>query len=949
MLQLKEISKKYKTGELVQKALNKVSLNLRDNEFVAILGPSGSGKTTLLNVIGGLDRYDTGNLIINGISTEKYSDGDWDAYRNHTIGFVFQSYNLIAHQSVLSNVELALTIGGLSKAERRQKAVAALEAVGLGNQLHKKPNQMSGGQMQRVAIARALVNDPDVLLADEPTGALDSETSVQVMELLKEVAKSRLVVMVTHNPELAAEYATRIVRLRDGNIVGDSDPFVVGDTEMKQSKIGTAKMDFRTSLSLSFNNLLTKKGRTLLTSFAGSIGIIGIALILALSNGVNSYINDIQKQTMSSYPVTISSETIDLTGMMETMASGGDMSAMSSMSGMGAMGGVGMSGKVEVKDPSLSGVYANNSELEVKDFIVTSLAENDLTSFKKYLDDPNSEIRQYLGENGIVYTYSPNFEVYSYDKNGQLVNSNTSASDISDTSFDMGSMSGMSSMMSMMSMRSDMMTEMMSSMLGSGSQSDGAKNFSELMKGSDGSVVSSVVTDNYDVLYGAWPQNYNEVVLVLDTNNAIDTGVLYQLGLVTASEYEATSKLISQGQTVEPVHFDYATVCGHSFYLVPACDRYVKNADGTFSLTGEITADTLQKATMLKISGIIRPKDGATNATIMTSVAYTSLLTDHIINYVNSSEIILAQEAAQGVDVLNGTPFEVASDEEKAQAAKTYIASLSDSEKASLYQMIAFLGAMDGSESSGGMGLKQMISAFAGEKILAYMMDIWVSNSADTAALIAVYDQYIKTSSYEDNMKQFGRISYDAPDSISIFTDSFEDKEGVSACIESYNEAAGEDGEIVYVDYVQLMTSSLTTIIDVISYVLIAFVGVSLVVSCIMIGIITHISVLERTKEIGILRALGASKKNISQVFNAETIIVGFCAGILGTGVSMLMTIPINNLLRSLLGVETVNAKLPLVAAAALVAVSVIITVIGGLIPSKKAAKKDPVIALRTE
>ena len=941
MLQIKNISKQYKTGELVQNALKDVSLNLRDNEFVSILGPSGSGKTTLLNIIGGLDRYDTGDLIINSISTKKYQDRDWDSYRNHTIGFVFQSYNLIPHQSILANVELALTIGGLSRSERRKRAKKALEEVGLGDQLHKRPNQMSGGQMQRVAIARALVNNPDILLADEPTGALDTETSVQVMELLKKVAKDRLVVMVTHNPELAEEYSTRIVKLRDGRIVDDSNPYEPNKDELKEpehKRIGKAKMSFLTSLSLSFNNLCTKKGRTILTSFAGSIGIIGIALILALSTGVNAYIGSIQKETMTSYPITISAETIDMTSIM-------------GMRGQMMGGGRGGRGQT-AEEPALDGIYADNSALEASESLSASITENDLTAFKKYLDDPNSEIRQYLGENGVVYTYNVNFEVYSYDSENNIVNSNVDTEDVSGSSS--GGFGGM------MANRGQMMGGGMSAMLGGSSGSTGAENFSEMMVGSDGTGVSAVITDSYDVLYGAWPKSYDEVVLVLDENNAVSTGVLYQLGLITANEYEEIVDKIGNGEEVEEINFDYETVCGHIFYLVPACDHYSENEDGTFTYIGDDTVEVdqlMEDALQLKITGVIRPVEDAANASITTAVAYTSALTDYVISHTNESAVVLAQEEHTDVNVLNGMNFDAADDATKIADAKAYISSLGVSDKASLYTMIMYYSAekenegeadteatqqpQQGGQMGGGMQMD--------ESMMAAALDKWLEETPDDEILLPIYEEYIDGSSYEDNMEAFGKVSYDAPASISIYTDSFEDKEAVAECIANYNQTVDSDTQITYTDYVELMTSSLTTIIDTISYVLIAFVAVSLIVSCIMISIITHISVLERTKEIGILRALGASKRNISQVFNAETIFIGLCAGLLGVGVSALLTVPINAIIQRLLGVDAISAQLPLDSAVILVILSMIITVIGGLLPAKKAAKKDPVIALRTE
>ncbi|MDY3286487.1 MAG: ABC transporter ATP-binding protein/permease [Eubacteriales bacterium] len=916
MLQIQAISKQYKTGELVQQALDGVFLNLRDNEFVSILGPSGSGKTTLLNIIGGLDRYDTGDLVINGISTKEYRDRDWDAYRNHTIGFVFQSYNLIPHQSVLANVELALTISGLGRGERRKRAKHALEEVGLGDQLHKRPNQMSGGQMQRVAIARALVNDPDILLADEPTGALDTETSVQVMELLKKVAEKRLVVMVTHNPELAEAYSTRIVRLRDGRIVDDTDPYEPDHkvhAAPEHRRIGKAKMGFLTALSLSFNNLRTKKGRTLLTSFAGSIGIIGIALILALSTGVNDYIGSIQKETMTSYPITISEKSVDLSGLM-------------GMRGQ-RMGALSSSADAAVSD----GVHADNRELKASSTLNSSSTENDLTAFKQYLDDPDSEIRQYLGENGVVYSYNVSFDVYSYGSDGVLV---SAGEDPDESAAGFGAMKGM----------------MLS---GSPSSGSGSENFSELMAGTDGAPVSAVITDSYELLSGTWPRHADEAVLVLDRNSALSTSVLYQLGLITKAEYDEIAACIADGEEPDELVLDYASVCGHTFYLVPACDRYLDNGDGTFTLVGDGPPELerlLENAVQLRITGIIRPADGAANASISTAVAYTAGLTELLISRNDESAVVRAQEADASVNVLNGMKFETAGDAEKIEDAKTYIAGLGVSDKAALYSSFLYYSAGSAEDTrqlpqdgtAGGM-------MQADESTMAAALDRWLAETPDDGLLLTFYDKYISGASYESNLEAFGKVSYDAPATISIYTDSFEAKEAAAECIARYNETVDEDRQITYIDYVELMTSSLTSIVNVISYVLIAFVAVSLVVSCIMIGIITHISVLERTKEIGTLRALGASKRNISQVFNAETIIIGLCAGLLGVCVSAALTVPINALIRNLLDTTTLTAQLPLASAAWLVLLSVAITVLGGLLPARKAAKKDPVIALRTE
>lgn len=934
MLQLKNIVKTYVTGDLEQKALKGVSISFRENEFVSILGQSGSGKTTMLNIIGGLDRYTSGDLIINGVSTKKYKDADWDFYRNNSIGFVFQSYNLIPHQTVLANVEMALTLAGVSKRERRQRAVSVLKKVGLGDHIHKKPNQMSGGQMQRVAIARALINNPDILLADEPTGALDSETSVQIMELLKEIAKDKLVIMVTHNPELAQQYSTRIVKLLDGRIVDDSNPCTESEASVEPQKRKKISMSFFTALSLSFNNLRTKKGRTLLTSFAGSIGIIGIALILALSTGMNTYISDVQKETMSSYPLTISDETIDVSSVM------GRRSEIIN----------------ERRDPDSdkseerSGVYADYRDLETRETMTSSIVENNLTEFKKYLDDPDSEIQQYLGENGVIYTYDVNFSVYSYDTNGTLINSDADTEDItsSNVTAENGNSNGRNRM------------GMMSAMLGGNSDSS-AENFSELMVGANGSVVSQVITDSYDVLYGNWPKKYDEVILVLDENNGISAETLYQLGLITSEQYESAAEKIADGEEADEISFDYTEICDHTFYLVPACDQYIENEDGTFTNLEDSVFNEeqlLKNAVELKITGIIRPVEGAENADISTAVAYTSMLTDYVIKYTDESAIITAQESSPEINVLNGMEFEVPDDSRKIEDAKTYISAMGVSDKASLYQMMMYYSSQNTQTSANS---EQSVSAGVGqagnnaesmnmdENTMAAAMDQWLENDPDEEILISFYDEYISGSTYEENMKNFGKVSYDAPSSISIYADGFEDKDAITECIANYNETADEDNQITYTDYVALLTSSITTIINGISYVLIAFVAISLVVSCIMIGIITHISVMERTKEIGILRALGASKRNISQVFNAETFIIGCCAGLLGIGVSLVLLIPINSIIEKISGITGLTAQLPVASSLILIMISIMITLIGGLLPAKKAAKKDPVIALRSE
>lgn len=912
MLQIQNICKKYVTGDLVQTALDNVSLNLRDNEFVAILGPSGSGKTTMLNIIGGLDRYDSGDLIINGISTKKYKDRDWDSYRNHTIGFVFQSYNLIPHQSVLSNVELALTISGISRSERRRRAKEALEKVGLGNQLHKRPNQMSGGQMQRVAIARALVNNPDILLADEPTGALDSETSVQVMELLKEVAKDRLVVMVTHNPELANEYATRIVRVKDGHIVDDTDPYEIEQKleEPQHKNMGKASMSILTALSLSFNNLRTKKGRTFLTAFAGSIGIIGIALILSFSNGVNTYITDIQKSTMTSYPISIEAQTIDLTSIMQK-------------------------GQSSMKDSDvtheLDGVYSNGTDIEMASSITTSFTKNNLTEFKKYMDNTDSEIRKHIRENGIVYSYNTKFDVFTYDSEGAFVNTD-------------GSTLKSSSQTSATNMMADMSTDNgMTMMTGSTGKTN---NFTELLPGSDSASVSQAVTDAYDVLYGNWPSSYDEAVLVMNKNNEISSAVLYQLGILPTSEYKEIMKRIDAGEevTMDTEKISYEDICNKEYYLLPASDMYVKDDNGNYKSIVSDNASLKDKAAdgiKLKISGIVRQNDDNDNALINKAVGYTKALTDYLMDYADKSEVVKAQRENKDINITNGMAFSPADDAAKIADTRTYLTNLGVSDKASMFKNMMQMVYADNQQM-----YTQLMAM--GEAQQAAMLDSYLENP-DDSTLLSIYNSYISTGNYDDNMESFGVISEDAPSAINIYVDSFEAKDAVSDCIKKYNEGASEDDKISYTDYVGLLMNSVTTIINVITYVLIAFVAVSLIVSSIMIGIITYISVLERTKEIGILRAIGASKRNISQVFNAETFIIGFCSGIIGIAITLLLLIPCNSIIHAVTDSTTVNAALPPVSAVVLIILSMVLTFIGGLIPAKNAAKKDPVTALRTE
>ena len=920
MLQLKNIVKSYTVGELTQVALKGISLNFRENEFVSILGQSGSGKTTMLNIIGGLDRYDSGDLVINGVSTKKYRDADWDAYRNTSIGFVFQSYNLIPHQNVLSNVEMALTLSGVSRKERRKRAVEVLNKVGLQDHIHKKPNQLSGGQMQRVAIARALINNPDILLADEPTGALDTETSIQIMNLLKQIAEEKLVIMVTHNPELAEAYSTRIVNLKDGQITSDTNPFDVPEGSVEEKLTKNQKrvsMSFWTSLGLSFANLRTKIGRTVLTSFAGSIGIIGIALILALSTGMNQYITRVQKETMTSYPITISSQTIDATSIMQLR---GQM--------------MGLSSQKETKEDD-DKVHTDYQSLKQSDAVANNLIQNNLAEFKKYLDNPASEIHQYVGENGIIYSYNVNFDVYAQNPNQQLINTN----------IELDGGNGNSNRPRMFNFAN----------MGVNNQS--AKNFSEMVAGTNGQPISSVVTDSYDMVAGYWPTGYNEVVMVLNENNSIPVQSMYQLGFITKEQYTSAKNQLANKQDGEDFTLSYEDMLQKTFYLVPSSENYVKNKNGSYSQIKNPEYDTdglMNKSIPLKVTGIIRPKEDAKNATINTAVAYTNLLTNYVIDRANESAIVQAQKNTPEINVLNGVHFNATTDEEKIQDTKEYLLNLSEDEKANMYQLILYYDGKSQNQeinedtNSFDMNALSKLSMNP-QSGISGMLEKYLNDSPNTTTLLTIYNDYIGGKSLEKNLASFGAVNYESPSSISIYADSFENKDAIGKVIENYNNTVGEDSKISYTDYVALMTSSLTTIINGISYVLIAFVAVSLIVSSIMIGIITYISVMERTKEIGILRALGASKKNISQLFNAETFIIGILAGIIGIGITLLLLIPINNVIQTVSKIEDLSAVLPLESAGVLILISTIITVIGGLIPSRSAAKKDPVEALRTE
>ncbi|MBO4236110.1 MAG: ABC transporter ATP-binding protein/permease [Firmicutes bacterium] len=1044
MLQIKNVSKKYITGELEQIALDDVSLNLRDNEFVAILGPSGSGKTTLLNVIGGLDRYDDGDLVINGVTTKAYKDRDWDSYRNHTIGFVFQSYNLIPHQTILANVELALTIGGISGEHRKARAKEALEKVGLGDQIHKKPNQLSGGQMQRVAIARALVNDPDILLADEPTGALDTDTSIQVLDLLKEVAKDRLVVMVTHNPELAEQYATRIVKLRDGKIVSDSDPFMVRDEDANHRNMGKASMSFLTALALSFNNLRTKKARTILVAFAGSIGIIGIALILSLSNGVNKYIDSIEEETLSEYPLQITSTSFDMTSLMASRSDRFDKDDED--------------GDAEV------------TELQIISDMFSSVEKNDLASLKKYLDSEGSGILNYA--KAVEYSYNVSPLIYREDGSGvRRVNP-----DPTFESYGMGSES-----YTMMGMSMDIFTQIPRD--------------------------ENLYVSQYDIKVGRWPKAYNECVLILSGSGHISDFTLYTLGLKDASELDQMIKDFYDGKVVD-VHesqskiFDYEDFVGIEFRIVDAFKCY--SYDAEYKVWTDKTDDKVymkrlvSESEPLTIVGVVSPSEDAKVAMLSMGIGYRAELVDYVVDAALESDIVKKQLADKNIDVFSGKEFSAEEEDGGFNMESLFsidedaIGDMFSFDMGSISSGIDFgsslinlpnvdvtdmidLGALIKSlpeltESDLQVFLEILESAVdedrmsqvAGELASgfeAYTTANGIKGEEDTRAAIGAYlstegargiiekgisevihaedftegmsegvqsivDKYTEAvssaisemintaiqgymsqmesslngmmgqlvnniagafrfdqtamerafqikmtekelqelmsslmstgaSSYENNLKKLGYADRNEPSVVTIYPRDFESKGKIVEILDAYNsrmEAAGEEGKVIrYTDIVGTLMSSVTDIINAISYVLIAFVAISLVVSSIMIGVITYISVLERKKEIGILRAIGASKRNISSVFNAETFIIGLLAGLLGVGISAILLIPGNKLIHYLAGSNEINAVLPLSAAVVLVILSIMLTLIGGIIPSKKAAKSDPVTALRTE
>lgn len=908
MLELINIKKDYETGDTKVAALKGINLRFRDCEFVSILGQSGCGKTTMLNIIGGLDKYTSGDLRINGVSTKDYKDRDWDAYRNNSIGFVFQSYNLIPHQTVLSNVELALTLSGVSKAERRKRAVEALEKVGLGEQIHKKPNQMSGGQMQRVAIARALVNNPDILLADEPTGALDTETSVQIMELLKEISKDRLIIMVTHNPELAMKYSTRIVRLLDGTIVDDSDPYT--EEQLKKDiaegtdKSGTAtangsaynsgvsgqgtsisvsktqrkkktktSMSFFTALSLSFNNLMTKKTRTILTAFAGSIGIIGIALILSISNGIQLYIDRVQRDTLSSYPIQLQSETVDISSMVSSMTDNG--------------------GSGETHE-DMDKIYSNNIMSDMMNTMVAEVQSNNLKEFKHYIENGGSDIKDYASS--IEYTYDIPVNIYKSDTSDKVTQLNPN------TMFD--AMYGGSSQSSMSGM----------------SMYSNSSVWSQLFDNKE------ILESQYTVLAGHWPESYNEVVLVVNENNEIDDYTLYSIGLKDPDEITEMIKAMMSGKSYtldnDETTYTFDEILNTTFKLILPTDVYSYNESKEIwedkSDNDIFMKNVVNNGTDIKIAGIIKPSEEAVSTSLSSGIGYTKELTEYIINGVNDSAIAKAQLADEDTDIFTGVPFDNNKDTPiTMDDVQAYLESLPSDEQA---QTRMFLSTMTD---------EQILDMFS-QSVKAQTTDATLGT----------------------NKSKLGITDLDDPSGINIYPSDFDSKEHIQNIISDYNTSQQKDGKdenvINYTDYVGIIMSSVTVIINAISYVLIAFVGISLIVSSIMIGIITYISVLERTKEIGILRSIGASKKDISRIFNAETLIEGFVAGALGIIVTLILCVPANAIIKNVTSIANV-AQLPVAGGVILVIISMLLTLIAGLIPARLAAKKDPVVALRSE
>lgn len=999
MLELKNIVKVYPTGGEHVEALKGIDLQFRKSEFVSILGPSGCGKTTMLNIIGGLDQYTSGDLMINGRSTKEYKDRDWDAYRNNSIGFVFQSYNLIPHQTVLQNVELALTLSGVSKTERKKRAKEALEKVGLGNQLRKKPSEMSGGQMQRVAIARAIINNPDIILADEPTGALDTETSVQVMDILKEIANDRLVIMVTHNPDIAEKYSTRIIRMIDGKITNDSAPLSQAELEAEKKRLEaktTSKrrqkkpsMSFATSFGLSIKNLFTKKGRTALTSFAGSIGIIGIALIYAVSHGMTTYIDAVQEETLSSYPLTIEAQNVDISTLLSTF--------------MGKAQSTGEHENDAVYQKAMFYELMNSlNSLETK--------ENDLNAFKKYIEkehaDENSSL--YSAISGVQYTYDMDLLIYTKNVDGEIIRSDSQAL-MQDLLMEYMGMD----VSSMYSMGDQSLMGGSSSMMTSQSQL-----WKELIPGDNGRLISPVVEKQYELLYGSWPTDYNEVVLFVDENNELDDMTLYAMGLKPKEDIDALMKATIDKTLIEykEQKWTYEEICNMDFRTILNSDCYIYDEQtGTYTDLRESNAGLqylYDNGLNLKVVGIAKPDENAVSTMSNGSIGYTSKLSEYIINHAKETEAVKAQLDDPATDIFTGLPFKdtegTIDTAKKASDFREYIAALDEKGKAEAYvtimsipsdEMVAqtveqTLGSMTRADMEAAIGpamsqqmgmdeetvqnyiasmsdedlnkmfsqmieeqfkaqytvqVEQQMSAMTSQQ-LAGALDLAITEYSDEQCA-AYYDQILvfSDSTYEDNLISLGCVDLDTPSSINLYASTFEDKDVIEDSIADYNATVDDLQEISYTDYVGLIMSSVTTIINAITYILIAFVAVSLVVSSIMIGVITLISVQERTKEIGILRAIGASKRNVSNMFNAETVIIGFTSGALGVLITYLLCIPINLILHSLTGINNLSAFLPLQVGLVLILISMLLTLIAGIIPSRSAAKKDPVVALRTE
>lgn len=1004
MLMLKNIKKDYLAGENTVHALKGIDLKFRNSEFVSILGPSGCGKTTMLNIIGGLDQYTEGDLIINGKSTKDFKNRDWDAYRNHSIGFVFQSYNLIPHQTVLQNVEIALTLSGVSKVQRRALAKKALEDVGLGNQLHKRPSEMSGGQMQRVAIARALVNNPDIILADEPTGALDTETSIQVMDILKEISKDRLIIMVTHNPELAEKYSSRIIKMLDGEIKADSNPLTdkevtkqaMEDSKNQQRKAGKKvrkpSMSFSTAFMLSLKNLFTKKGRTTLTAFAGSIGIIGIALILAISQGLSGYIDDIQENALSAYPLSIESESVDLSSLMETFMTMGH----------------------EKSEHKNDAVYKRSAVYDIINAMSNlDVQENDLKSFKKFIDENRADKTSKFADavSGIQYSYNLDLQILTKNVDGNIIKSDTLEMMTEILSEFYGA-----DMSAMMGTNQTSTNPLMS--MGSSHMAGHSTMWQELLPGENGDPVNKLLKEQYDLVYGSWPNDYNEIVLVLDKNNEIDDVTLYALGLESRETIDAIMQASFNGTPLESDNkkWSYEEICNMEFRTVLNSNCYsYDEASGLY--TDLRDSDTGMQylydgGIPLKVTGIIKPNEDAEATMLTGSICYTNALTEYVINEAKNADVIKAQLDNPTIDVTNGLPFNentgILSDEDKMTAFKEYVGKLKDTDKASVYvkmmqipsdsylsqsvsqtvsgvstvQMKEILSqsltaqmnmsAKDVSDYLQKMSeedLRALYSKIVSEQIKAQ----YAASTAQRLAamtqeqLISALNDYLgkvnasECASYYDNLMEFsennhedllckmGYIDLDNPSTINLYASSFNAKDTIEDTIADYNKDVDETKQIKYTDYIGIMMSSVSSIIDAITYILIAFVSISLIVSSIMIGVITLISVQERTKEIGILRAIGASKKDVSSMFNAETIIIGFASGLLGVVVTYLLCIPINAVIHDVTGINSLNAFLSIPAAIILILISVFLTLISGLIPSRSAAKKDPVVALRTE